>query len=261
MTRNKMLSLIAGLFGLFIASEAMAECVVYSSPPSSNPGDRQALACNTDGKLMVDGAGGGGGGGGDVNITEIGGNAVTSTLPVSGTVNVGNFPATQPVSGTVTVNAINSAGSANTGTVTAAPYTDPTGAASGTIISIMKGMYIQGDQLRQAQPTTCNLSAPINVSASGNTQLVALTAAQRVYVCGYNFIAAGDVNVKLVSGAGTACATSPTDLTGPYPLAANGGISYGQGTWNGIGSVAGQALCINLSASVQVSGVVSYAKF
>ena len=52
----------------------------------------------------------------DVNITEVGGNPVTTTVPVSGTVtvvqptgsnlhvDVDNFPATQPVSGTVTAN-------------------------------------------------------------------------------------------------------------------------------------------------------------
>lgn len=42
----------------------------------------------------------GGGGGGDVNIDAIGGNAVTTTIPVSGSVGVDNFPVTQAVTGT-----------------------------------------------------------------------------------------------------------------------------------------------------------------
>lgn len=68
------------------------------------------LNIDANGYLQVKIAGGGGGGGGPTDIASVGGNAVNSTLPVSGTVavsnhpssiSVSNFPATQTVSGTV----------------------------------------------------------------------------------------------------------------------------------------------------------------
>jgi hypothetical protein len=54
------------------------------------------LARVVNGRLLVSSAGGGGGGG-DVNITQVGGVAIGATVPVSGSVSVNNFPATQSV--------------------------------------------------------------------------------------------------------------------------------------------------------------------
>lgn len=70
-----------------------------------------AAARVVNGRLLVSSTGGGGGGG-DVNIASIGGNVVTTTLPVSGNVGIlGTVPVsgtvaisgTVPVSGTVTI--------------------------------------------------------------------------------------------------------------------------------------------------------------
>ena len=69
------------------------------------------------------------------------------------------------------------------------------------------------------------LSVPISTATSGNTQLVALTTDQTIFVCGYNFIANGTVNVKFVYGTGASCGTGTTDLTGAYPLTAQAGIA------------------------------------
>lgn len=62
-----------------------------------------------------------------------------------GEVTVTNFPATQPVSGTVTATGplTNAQQTAITGTTATALYTDATGAAAGTVIALLKGIYVQ----------------------------------------------------------------------------------------------------------------------
>lgn len=65
-------------------------------------------------------------------------------LPSSGgggasEVEVTNFPASQAVTGPLT----NAQLTAVTGAVAAAAYTDATGAASGTVIALLKGIYVQ----------------------------------------------------------------------------------------------------------------------
>jgi len=108
---------------------------------------------------------------------------------------------------------------------------------------------------------TCNQSVAINTATSGSTQLVALQSSQTIYVCGYNFIAAGDVNVTLNYGTGTACGSGTTALTGAYPLAAQAGIVVQSPFWTGMASAASNALCVNLSASIGVRGVLFYTQF
>lgn len=63
------------------------------------------------------------------------------------TVTVSNFPATQPVSGTVAVTAIATAGSTQQGAIANPAYTDATGAANGTMIALLKGLYVQQAQM------------------------------------------------------------------------------------------------------------------
>ncbi len=110
-------------------------------------------------------------------------------------------------------------------------------------------------------------SVAITLSASGTTELIPLIAttatsdARAIYVTSFNFMAAGTVNVTLVYGIGTNCGTSQVVLTGAYPLVAQAGISSG----NGVGMVLfipkGNALCMTLSQSIQVSGSASYVQF
>src|SRR3990167_5129306 len=59
-------------------------------------------------------------------------------------------------------------------------------------------------------------SVAIDTATSGNVELVALTAAQRVYVCGFAFESDTlTTTVQFVYGTGTACDTGETNLTGP----------------------------------------------
>lgn len=103
-------------------------------------------------------------------------------------------------------------------------------------------------------------SVPISVSASGDTELVALTTNQIVYLCGYDVIAAGTVNVTLVYGTGSNCATGKTSLTGAYPLVANSGLARANAGYPQTKGAVSNAVCITLSGAVQVSGMLTYVK-
>ena len=96
-------------------SGALVQGAVTTAAPTYTTGTTNPLSLDTSGNLRV-AATITPSGTQNVNITEVGGNAVTTTVPVSGTVtvqqptgsnlhvDVDNFPATQPVSGTVTAN-------------------------------------------------------------------------------------------------------------------------------------------------------------
>ncbi len=105
------------------------------------------------------------------------------------------------------------------------------------------------------------LSVPISVAAATTTQLVALSAGKRIYITAWDVISAGTGTVTLVYGTGTNCGSGTTSLTGAYPLIAQAGIAKG----NGLGPIlfvpAGNAICIAVSTSVQVSGSLSYVQF
>jgi hypothetical protein len=103
-------------------------------------------------------------------------------------------------------------------------------------------------------------SVAIDTASSGNVELVALTSSQIVYVCGYDVQAHGTVGVQFIYGTGTACATGETNLTGVYNLEAREGLVRSNGGAVQFKTAASNALCIELSAAIQVSGVLTYVK-
>jgi hypothetical protein len=141
------------------------------------------------------------------------------------------------------------------GTSTAPIRVDPTGTTSQPVSGANSLPLI-----------VCNSSVAISTATSGNVELVALTGGQTVYVCAFDVTSAGDVNVQFISGTGTACATGETDKTGTYQLIApSGGGLRGLARGSGVGTLfrgaSGEAVCIELSAAVQVDGLLTYAKF
>lgn len=62
----------------------------------------------------------------------------------------------------------------------------------------------------------CTSSIIYDASTSGNTQLVAISGSKNIFICGYEMLAAGTVNLSLVAGTGSACASaaSGTPSTG-----------------------------------------------
>lgn len=108
----------------------------------------------------------------------------------------------------------------------------------------------------------CTDSVAISTASSGNTQLVALTSGETVYVCGYMMVGAAAVDVQFITGTGSACATDETDLTGLMSIAAaGGGMADSSPFYRGLKSAVSSAFCIELSGNVQVSGILYYTKY
>ena len=110
----------------------------------------------------------------------------------------------------------------------------------------------------------CDKSAFANPTTSGNTQLVALVSGQSIYVCSYALVSPGTVNVKFTQGTGTACGTGTSDASATDAWTAQTGISRGSGLGMLFKTNAGNALCVNLSATASSPGVgvdVTYTQF
>lgn len=104
----------------------------------------------------------------------------------------------------------------------------------------------------------CDSTIAYDASTSGSTQLVALTSGRSVYVCGYTILAAGTVNVKLIYGTGTACATGSANLTPAYQLTTQVGLVDSSPFYRGLKTASANELCINTSAGVAVQALVYY---
>jgi len=115
----------------------------------------------------------------------------------------------------------------------------------------------------------CKAAAKLyaSINQTGNTQLVAGTAAKKIYVCSIHVVAAAATNVAVVEGTGTACGTGTAGVSGfggataatGWNFAGNGGIALGNGDSSlGAESSSGDNLCIFNSGSGQVSGGISY---
>lgn len=95
------------------------------------------------------------------------------------------------------------------------------------------------------------LSAPINISSSGNNTIVSAVAGKKIIVLGYVTVCAGAVSVRWQSSGGTI-------LDGPCAFAANGGAAPPMAECGHFETVAGEGLVINLGGAVQVGGHVVY---
>jgi len=92
---------------------------------------------------------------------------------------------------------------------------------------------------------------PLDVSAAGNTTIVAAVASRKIRVLAYAVVCAGAVTVRFRD-------TDNILLTGIMSFAANGGIA---GAYNPLGhfeSSSGLALQITLGGAVQVGGWLVY---
>lgn len=110
----------------------------------------------------------------------------------------------------------------------------------------------------QARIIGCDGTAIYDASTNGSTELKALTSGRAIYVCGYTIIASGTVNVKLIYGTGTACATGSNNMTPAYQLTAQNGAVDGAPFYRGMKTASANALCINTSAGVAVQAIVYY---
>ena len=105
----------------------------------------------------------------------------------------------------------------------------------------------------------CNQSAVVNLTASGNTQIIALSASKSIRICHISLSFDAASNFSLREGTGSDCGTSDTALTGVY-LAINS-ITLDFGADAALRGSSAQALCVLLSTTVNVGGVITYAQF
>ncbi len=119
----------------------------------------------------------------------------------------------------------------------------------------------------------CTQSKIYDASTTGNTELIAISGSLVPYICGYTIFAGGTVNVSLVAGTGTACASAASGtpstgtsgasaaLTPAYQLIAQTGIKEpipAHGYLISAGSA--NAVCIKASGSVAVQAQIWYAQ-
>ena len=119
-----------------------------------------------------------------------------------------------------------------------------------------------------AYVTVCDSSVSINTSTSGvsSAALINGVSGKQIRVCAIGFAGNGSVTVSLPWSTATSC-TSPTYTGMPFgsggvPLP-QAGFAFAMGY--GVGELfhvpAGDSLCINLSAAVAVTGIITYTVF
>ena len=110
----------------------------------------------------------------------------------------------------------------------------------------------------------CNASAQYDASTNGRTILVTHSGTTAVYPCGFDILgAAGAVNVQIVYGTGTNCATNTVAITPAFQLTSSvGGIVDHLPVYTGLPvAPSGQDVCLNTSAGVAVQAIFYYAQF
>lgn len=105
----------------------------------------------------------------------------------------------------------------------------------------------------------CNSRANVALTASGNTQIIAAVAGQRIYICSLSISFNAGVDLKIVEGTGSNCATGPTDITGTYKNVLTFDLLWSN--TSALRSSVGQAVCVNLAAASTGGGTVIYAQF
>lgn len=119
----------------------------------------------------------------------------------------------------------------------------------------------------------CTSSKIYDASTSGNTELVAISGSKHVYVCGWEVLSGGTVNVSLVAGTGTACASAASGATSTGTTGASAALTpawqltaqtgkvspYPTHGWL-IDAGSANALCIKTSGAVAVQAQVFYSQ-
>lgn len=106
---------------------------------------------------------------------------------------------------------------------------------------------------------TCDQSAAVSISGSGETQIVAASSGKSVRICSLDFANSAVSNFTIEEGTGTNCGTSTTALTGTYQNVLTYSKDYGSRSPLVGGS--GDAICLNFASSVTAGGSVVYAQF
>jgi hypothetical protein len=116
-------------------------------------------------------------------------------------------------------------------------------------------------------PCAVNVSqqANINLSASGAAQIIPVQTGKKIYFCHMHMNNNAAEGILVLEGTGSNCGTGQTAVYGGtsagqgYNFSANGGIAVGQGVTHVLQTnVTGDAVCLNPSASTQLTGVIEW---
>lgn len=110
--------------------------------------------------------------------------------------------------------------------------------------------------------TVCDSQAFLDMTSATTTELVALTASRKVYICYWLAVSNGATTMTFKRGTSTNCQTGTTTISNAWELTAQVGFSGG----GGFGAIfdnqnAGDALCVTNSAAVNLHIFVRYAKY
>jgi hypothetical protein len=106
----------------------------------------------------------------------------------------------------------------------------------------------------------CTSSIIFDGSTSGNTQIIAASGATQVRICKATMTAASSVSLQFKQGTGSNCAVGTADMSLVYQNVLGVTEDY-LSDRAPLTAAASQAVCINLSATVRVTGQVWYAQF
>jgi len=102
------------------------------------------------------------------------------------------------------------------------------------------------------------VSVAVAETTSGSNEVIALTAGQTIYICDVVMVGTPATAFKLVSGAGTDCATTPVNKTGAMDFAATGGFAHNFG--GRLKSDEADAICTDAGGTLEINGVITYVK-
>jgi len=107
-------------------------------------------------------------------------------------------------------------------------------------------------------PNTVSITQ-INDSSSGETQIIAASGSNYIYVTHYHLFSSGTTTAQWDVGTGGTCGSSTATIDGPMSFIAQTGISAGSGLGAVLVIPAGDALCLNLgTGSIQVGGTIDW---
>lgn len=132
-------------------------------------------------------------------------------------------------------------------------------------LSILFILFVSSVNSYAADPCQNGNKLSATISVAANAQLITGTANGRIHICSIMFNVADAENVSLVSGTGTVCATGLTAVIGGITavlgnnLLAGSGYSVGDGgAWIARATAVSDNLCLLMSGSGRIAGVITY---
>lgn len=105
----------------------------------------------------------------------------------------------------------------------------------------------------------CDNSVAVNISASGLTQIIALSSGKQIRICHLSLGNSAASNVTIEYGTGVNCASGTTAISGPYQSIVVLALDFQMR--RELTFPASQAVCLNFGTSVTSGGLVTYAVF